>query len=74
MNWACRDMSEKRETGASRSDRQEAKHRSRPRVDTYMTRLLHFMQVGLFLSDSHKEQVRQGLVMDLFLSFGYSGW
>jgi hypothetical protein len=31
--------------------------------------LLHFKQVGLFLSDAHKEQVRQGLVMGHFLSW-----
>jgi hypothetical protein len=37
-----------------------------------MTRLLHFKHVGLFLSDSPKEQVRQGLVMRTFLSLSGS--
>jgi hypothetical protein len=70
MNWACRDIREKRGAGVSKSDREAATHQSRPRADTYRTRLLHFRHVGLFLSDSHREQVRQGLVMGAFLSLG----
>ena len=61
-------MLEKRGAEASWSDRQEAKHKSRSSMDTYKTRLLHFKQVGLFLSDSHRSQVRQGLIMRAFLS------
>jgi hypothetical protein len=68
MNWVCRDMREKRGAEASRPDRQGAKHKSRPIVDTYKIRLLHFKHVGLFLSDSYRSQVRQGLVMQASLS------
>jgi hypothetical protein len=68
MNWARRDMRAKRGEEASMSDRPTAKYKSRSRADTYKTRLLHFMQVGLFLSDPYREQARQGLVIGPFLS------